>query len=349
MSTPTIPAGNLYMNATLYTGNSGTQSIVNGVAGQAFQPDFVWLKSRSNALDHGLNDSVRGVQKTLASNGTGAENYGGTGELTAFNSNGFTLVNSGSYQTNQSGYTYVGWNWKAGGTAVTNTSGSISSQVSANTTSGFSIVTFTGTGANATVGHGLGVAPQFIIVKNRTSSVPAWYCYNQYLDATIPQYYAIYLNLTNARDSAAAFWNNTAPTSSVFTVGTSSGVNGSTNAMVAYCWTPIAGYSAFGSYTGNASTDGPFIYTGFRPRFIMIKCSSDVTSWWIYDSSRNTYNAVDLGLLPNLTNADTSGYPLDFLSNGFKFRNSNGDFNGSGRTYIYAAFAENPFKYANAR
>jgi hypothetical protein len=159
----------------------------------------------------------------------------------------------------------------------------------------------------------------------------------------------LYLEQTAAATVDSGPFNSTFPSSTVITLGSSTDTNANTGTFVAYCWTPIAGYSAFGSYTGNASTDGPFIYTGFRPRFIMIKCSSNVTSWWIYDSSRNTYNAVDLGLLPNLTNADTSGYPLDFLSNGFKFRNLNGDFNGSGRTYIYMAFAENPFKYANAR
>jgi hypothetical protein len=350
MPTPTIPAGNLFMNATLYTGTGAVQSITNGVAGQSFQPDFVWMKRRNGAGDHNLFDSVRGVYKDLYTNSTSAETTY-TDSLTAFNSNGWSLGTdaSGNY-VNTSGQTMVGWNWKAGGTAVTNTSGTISSQVSANTTSGFSVVTYTGTGANATVGHGLGVAPQFIIVKNRTSSVPAWYCYNQYLDATSPQNYAIYLNLTNARDPATAFWNNTAPTSTVFTVGTSSGVNGSTNAMVAYCWTPIAGYSAFGSYTGNGSSDGPFVYTGFRPRFVMIKRSDSTSDWFMWDTSRSPYNAVSVELYADASAAEaSSGSNPDILSNGFKLRLSNSDRNASGGAYIYMAFAENPFKYSNAR
>jgi hypothetical protein len=345
MPTPTIPAGNLFMNATLYTGNSGTQSIVNGVAGQAFQPDFVWLKSRSNALDHGLNDSVRGVQKTLASNGTGAENYGGTGELTAFNSNGFTLVNSGSYQTNQSGYTYVAWQWKAGGTAVTNTSGSISSQVSANTTSGFSIVTYTGNGSTgATVGHGLGVTPAMIIVKKR-SSTGNWITYHT--STGINQY--LYLNSTSASATATPTWG---VSSTTFTLQQSySDYNDNGVTYVAYCWTPIAGYSAFGSYTGNGSADGSFVYLGFRPRFIMIKRSDTIANWTIRDTARNPYNSANLGLFPNLSIAEdsTSGREIDILSNGFKIRGTDSDLNTSSGTYTYACWAENPFKYSNAR
>jgi hypothetical protein len=351
MPTPTIPDGELFMNATLYTGNGGTQTITNGVAGQSFQPDFVWLKTRSTVQNHSLIDSVRGNTKILYSDLTNAE---GTfsGVLDSFNSNGFTLGSSAS--VNQNGTTFVGWQWKAGGAAVTNTAGTISSQVSANTTSGFSVVTYTGNGSGgATVGHGLGVAPQFIIVKNRADGSTNWYCYNQYLDATSPQNYTIYLSLTNARDAASVFWNNTAPTSSVFTIGSSSGVNGSGNAMVAYCWTPIAGYSAFGSYTGNGSTDGPFVYLGFRPRFVMIKASSISSEhWYIVDATRSPYNAAILYLSPDDSDAETSpgaAQFFDFLSNGFKLRVSGSYSNSSGATYIYMAFAENPFKYANAR
>jgi hypothetical protein len=367
MPTPTIPAGNLFMNATLYTGNSGTQSIVNGVAGQAFQPDFVWLKSRSNALDNGLYDSVRGIQKDLGSNSTGAENYGGTGELTAFNSNGFTLVNSGNYQTNQSGYTYVGWQWKAGGTATTIAVGSISSgvpsvasSVSANTTSGFSIVTWTGTSAvSATIGHGLGVAPKFVIIKQRTpANAGLLYDWNSY-HASLGADYFIGLNATGGATSytVADLWSRTNPSNTVITLGSSVGTgatgynvnNYSGTTYVAYCWAEIAGFSKFGSYTGNGSTDGPFIYTGFRPKFVLMKASSSTSNWTIIDTSRDTYNYTQYGLYPNLSNSESNPGAMDILSNGLKIRSTFTDVNGSGTTYIYMAFAENPFKYANAR
>jgi hypothetical protein len=346
MPTPTIPAGNLYFNATLWTGTDAILNITNGVAGQSFQPDFMWIKRRSTAGSaHVLIDTVRGLPYPLFSSTTGAQETAtaGTG-INSVNSNGFTLGTdiSTTGATNTASQTFVGWNWKAGGTAVSNTSGSITSSVSANTTSGFSVVTYTNVASGVqTVGHGLGVAPSMIFVKFR-STTSDWGVYHSAYGNTG----ALKLNTTGTPDVNSSWWNNTSPTSSVFTLGTQ--WNGTATA-VAYCWAPIAGYSAFGSYTGNGSDDGVFVYLGFRPRYIMVKCSSNATSWWVYDSSRNTYNAVDLGLIPNATNADTSGYPLDFLSNGIKFRNSNGDFNGSGRTYIYAAFAENPFKYANAR
>jgi hypothetical protein len=343
LPTPTIGAtasttANEYFDASLYTGNSGTQSITNS---GSMQPDFVWLKSRSNALDHGLFDSVRGVQNVLASNGTGAANYGGTGELTAFNSNGFTLVNSGSYQTNQSGYTYVAWQWRASNaTAVTNTAGTITSTVSANTTAGFSIVKINASGSSGSIGHGLGVAPSMIIGKN-TAGADDWYTYH----ASIGTGAFIRLNTTGAQASSASAYTNI--NSTTFTAG--SGVL-SNNAHIFYCFAQVAGYSAFGSYTGNGSTDGAFIFTGFRPKYIMMK-STSTESWELFDTSRSPYNqAVEL------LEADSSGAEntsstsaIDILSNGFKQRNTRAATNGSGTTYIYMAFAENPFKYANAR
>jgi hypothetical protein len=343
MSTPTIPAGNLFMNATLYTGNGSTQSITNGASGQSFQPDLVWCKIRSpNAYDHRLADSVRGVNLSLTSNNTNAEaSYSG---VTAFNSNGFTLGSSGT-GINESGSSFVGWQWKANGAAVSNTAGSITSQVSANTTSGFSVITYTGTGANATVGHGLGVAPSMIIVKKRSASGDDWVCYNSNLGNT--QF--IRLNTTAA---AATFnlWQNTTPTSSVFSISTDTSVNGSTATYVAYCWSQIAGYSAFGSYTGNGSADGPFVYTNFRPRFILIKrTDGGAGSWFMYDTSRNTYNAATTPLQANTSDAELTGRDIDVLSNGFKCRSTDGNINTSSGTYVYAAFAENPFKYSNAR
>ena len=337
----TIVAGNKQMDATTYTGTGASLSVVN--AG-GFQPDFVWTKPRSTAVGHTLFDSIRGVTNYLQSNTTGAEGTAAT-SLTAFNTNGFT-VNSDT-STGANGVTYVGWQWKAGGTAVTNTAGTISSQVSANTTSGFSIVTYTGNGTSgATVGHGLGVAPSVIFAKVRSRSGDSWHSYHSALGGT----QGILLNATNAASTDSGFWNNTNPSSTVITLGTYNTFSSQT--YVAYCFAQVAGYSAFGSYTGNGSTDGTFVFTGFRPRWILIKVSSGGTgSWILYDTARNTYNVSQNILYPNLSDAEatTSSANLDILSNGFKLRTSNADFNGSTFTYIYACFAENPFKYANAR
>ncbi len=347
MSTPTIPAGNLFMNATLYSGINATLTITNGITGQAMQPDFLWVKRRDTSGSHLLWDSVRGVTLGLNSDRAAAEQTatGGTG-LASFNSNGFTLGGdfSGTGSSNTNGATYVGWQWKANGTAVSNTAGTITSQVSANTTSGFSVVTFTGTGATGTVGHGLGVTPSFIIFKIRTAA----YCWSTYFTGmTVNQY--LLLNTTGSTATFSGQWN-TLPTSTVFGVGSGDlGSNQSGAPIVAYCWAPIAGYSAFGSYTGNGSTDGPFVYLGFRPRWVMIKRTDTTSNWYIIDTSRSTYNVMINVLSPNLSDAeDTGSTYADCLSNGFKIRTSAVS-NASGGTYIYAAFAENPFKYANAR
>jgi hypothetical protein len=342
MPTPTIPAGNLFMNATLYTGTGATQTITNGVAGQSFQPDFVWGKVRSTTEDNILYDSLRGAGYILSSNTTAAEINNVGFNLTSFNSNGFSLA-SGN-QINQSGQTNVAWQWKAGGAAVTNTAGTISSQVSANTTSGFSVVTYTHNGTNAaTVGHGLGVTPSFIINKQR-SAAASWRCYHVSLSAG----YNIQLNLNQAQSVAGDIFQ-TAPTSSVFTPGNGDSASGQT--MVAYCWAPIAGYSAFGSYVGNGVADGPFIYTGFRPRYYILKNITNAQSWSVQDTSRSPYNVGSAVLLPNSSSAELTGTDfVDILSNGFKIRHSSsGNNNNSGDTYVYACWAENPFKYANAR
>jgi hypothetical protein len=344
MPTPTIPAGNLFMNATTYTGNGATQTITNGVAGQAFQPDFVWIKSRSTTYDHALFDSVRGTNKRLYSDLTNAE-FTVTDLITSFNSNGFSLGSDGS--GNNNGTTYVGWNWKAGGTAVSNTSGSITSSVNANTTSGFSIVTYTGNltaAGTATVGHGLGVAPAMIIFKGR-NAVTSWPVFHTSLTSWN---YCCILDGTNAQINQTSNGSMSAPTSTVFSTNWTTGMNTNGTTEVAYCWAPIAGFSAFGSYTGNGSADGPFCYTGFRPRWIMIKRSDSTSSWYIIDTSINPYNEEKTTLYANLSNAEgVNANFLDGLSNGFKMRESGVAVNGA--TYIYAAFAENPFKYANAR
>jgi hypothetical protein len=352
-TTPTIPAGNLFMNATTYTGNGTSLAVTNGVAGQTFQPDFVWIKSRTTSgFEHELFDVNRGIYNYLSSNSTAAESNN-TATLTAFNSNGFT-VGAGGYN-NASGNNYVGWQWKAGGTAVSNTDGTITSSVSANQTSGFSVVTYTANGSTGTVGHGLsvlGVAPAMIIVKKRNAA-ERWCVFHT---STSNAY--IYLNETFAAETSNAqlrFGNNSAvvqPTSSVFTIGNSNDVNGTSGTYVAYCWAPIAGYSAFGSYTGNGSADGPFVYTGFRPKWVLTKRTDTGgagMNWIIIDTSRDTFNACDDVLRPNLSDAEVAYTTMDILSNGFKMRNTDFSINGSGATYIYAAFAETPLKFSNAR
>jgi hypothetical protein len=342
LPTSTIVKGNTVMDATLYTGNGGTQSITN-VAG--FKPDLVWNKQRSAVRYHDIYDSVRGVTAELSSNSTDQEQT--ISGVTAFNSNGFTLGSND--RSNVSAGTYVSWQWQAGqGSTSSNTNGTITSTVSVNASAGFSVVTYTGTGANATVGHGLGVAPQMMIFKIR-NAVDGWGVYH----VSIGNTQSLNFESSSAAATSNTYWNNTSPTSSVFSLGTWGRVNNTSNTYVAYCWTPIAGYSAFGSYTGNGSTDGPFVYTGFRPKFVMVKCSSSDLSggahWAIEDSSRSTYNAADAILYANLSNAEGSGEPVDFLSNGFKIRNTVARWNSSGATFIYMAFAESPFRNSLAR
>jgi hypothetical protein len=338
---PTIAEGGEYFNAVLYTGNGGTQS----VTGVGFQPDFVWIKNRQTTNPHKLVDAVRGAGISLSSNSTDAEGNE-SAYFTAFASDGFDLaLGGGGYNA---AYNYVAWNWKANGAGSSNTAGTISSTVSANTTAGFSVVTYTGTGSNATIGHGLGATPAFFVTKQR-SGAENWIVYHKNQNAS-PASGHLMLQSTAAFTSSSTVFNNTAPTSTVFSVGTAGGTNESGQTFVAYCFAPIAGYSAFGSYTGNGSTDGPFVFTGFRPAFVLIKCSSTTGNWIIWDSVRGTYNVIDsLRLYPNLSDAEGGGSDIDFLSNGFKFRNTNAAMNGSGSTYVYACFAENPMKLSLAR
>ena len=340
LPTSTIVKGNTVMDATLYTGTGASLSVTN--AG-AFKPDLVWVKGRSGATDHALYDSVRGTTKQLESNTTTAETTEATG-LTAFGTGGFTV--GALAQMNTSAATYVAWQWQAGqGTTSSNTSGTITSTVSVSTTAGFSVVTYTGTGSNATVGHGLGVAPKWIIVKTR-NAVDNWAVYHSSTGAT--QY--LQLNTTDASANSITLWNDTSPTSTVFSVGTNNDVNAGARTYVAYCWAEIAGFSKFGSYTGNGSADGPFVYLGFRPKYVMVKSSSNAAYWIIEDSTRNPSNVVNLELFPNDSLAETNASrSVDFLSNGFKLRHTDSTQNSSGWTYIYMAFAENPFKNALAR
>jgi hypothetical protein len=369
LPTPTIGATvatttNKYFDAKLWTGDAVTPKQV--VTGLAFQPDFIWTKTRSIATQHALYDAVRGVGsgKILLSNESNAEGgTGGTsdatyGYMSAINSDGFTTTKGSSdtnYFFNNSGETYVAWNWNAGGSTVTNTSGTISAQVRANPTAGFSIVTYTATaGDPITVGHGLGVAPNMFFVKSRSAAGTDWFVYHSSLGATKN----LRLNSYVAAATATNVWNDTAPTSSVITTSNAINTNGVT--YVAYCFAQIAGYSAFGSYTGTGSTDGPFVYCGFRPRWIMIKNSTfagtTTSNWFIRDTSRDTYNVANKHLWADLSVTESnasyaaSQYEnLDILSNGFKLKNNNGGTNRSGDTMIYAAFAEIPFKNSLAR
>ena len=349
MPTPTIPAGNLFMNATLLTGTGATVNVANGTAGQSFAPDLVWGKSRSLAYSHIIMDSIRGTGVTLFSNSTSGD-YVLTNAVTSFNSNGFTYGDDNTCNT--SGSTSVFWQWKAGGTAVSNTSGTITSSVSANTTSGFSVITYTGNGtAGATIGHGLGVAPKMVIVKSRSITSPnyGWQVQHASLGATK----FIVLNSTGTAITSTGMWNDTAPTSSVITLGNDWDVNKSGATYVAYCWTPIVGYSAIGKYTGNGNSIGPFVPTGFRPKFIMVKRSDSAADWQIIDTPRQPYNnSINNQLRPNSTATEsTSGsYYIDIFSNGFiDMTGASTNWNTNTGTYIYMAFAENPFKYANAR
>jgi len=307
-----------------------------------FAPDWVWIKSRTNADTQILFDRVRGANKRLSSSGTSAESTT-SDELTAFNSDGYTL-GTGS-NVNRSGNNYVSWNWKAGtGQGSSNTDGSINTTyTSVNTTAGFSISKFTGTGANATVGHGLGAVPKMIIVKNLIDTEP-WVVYHAGIDATAPQDYHLRLNTTDARVNEAEVWNDTAPTSSVFSLGSSGAPNGSGDATIAYCFADVTGYSKFGSYVGNGNADGTFVYTGFKPAWVMVKNANNSSAdWTMFDVKRNTYNIMDKRLRANLNNAEDAplGF-IDFTSNGFKWRTDSFAVNGSGNTHVFMAFAEQP-------
>ena len=347
LNTQNLPAvsianGANHMAASLFTGNNQpNESVLNSYNSVGFKPDFVWMKSRSNSQSNYLVDSVRGGSSLLRSDTAGAESTGSVW-IQSFDASGFTATNN----VISNGYTYVGWQWKAGGTAVTNTAGSITSSVSANPTAGFSVVTFTNvptTNAAYTIGHGLGVAPSFYIIKAR-SYAGNWDCYH----ASLGNASDIRLNLTNAVVTPYGGWQNTSPTSSVFTINGSYFSTSTSDTFVAYCFAAIPGYSAFGSYTGNGSSDGPFVYCGFRPRFVLIKRTDAAGSWVIDDSSRDPYNVAGNTLFPNSSAAESaSNVLMDMVANGFKMRGVN--VNDSGGTFIYAAFAENPFKYSLAR
>ena len=329
-----------FFNTKLYTGNDGTQS----VTGVGFKPDWIWIKTRAQSNNSTVFDIVRGVTKRLRINQSNAENT--SSGVTSFNSDGFTV---GSDSAGNSG-TMVAWNWKAG-TSFTNDAsgtgiGTIDSAGSFNDTSGFSIVTYTGNGSSgASVKHGMNQKPAMLIVKDRDASNEGWLVYHQKLGAT--KY--LRLNETGAAASGSAYWNNTLPTSSVFTIGNNDVINKSGDDYVGYCFAEKPGYSKFGEYRGNSSDDGTFVYTGFKTAFVIFRRSSASSSNWVMqDNKRVNFstgtNENSYSLKSNTDAAEvTNESEIDLLSNGFKFRNAITDNNADGSDYIYMAFAENPF------
>ena len=335
--TPTIIMPTDYFNSVLYNGTGSSQSIT----GVGFQPDFVIVKSRSNATSNYVYDAVRGAGNRIVTDATATETS--ISGVTAFNSDGFTVGTEAG--NNGSGRTFVGWCWKANGSGSSNTDGTITSTVSADTAAGISVVEYTGNAtAGSTIGHGLGVAPDVIAIK-ALQDLTNWYVYYSVLGEAQRMGW----NTTAAAASDTNFLNNTAPTSSVFEVGGGGvGTNYSGHSHVAYCFAEVEGFSKFGTYTGNGSTDGPFIYTGFKPAYVVVKRTNSTSSWFIKDNKRNPYNVTDATLLTNSTNAEATSNAIDVVSNGFKIRNSDTS-NLNGSTFIFMAFAEYPFKYGLAR
>jgi len=337
MAYTTVNKSTDYFNTKLYTGNGSA----NAITGVGFQPDWTWIKSRDYSDSHSVYDAVRGVTKRIRPNHTNAEQTLAN-SLTAFGSDGFTVGSDG--QDNSNGNTYASWNWKANGAGSSNTNGSITSTVSANTTSGFSIVKYTGTGSNATVGHGLGSAsPKMILFKN-TNSIRNWGVYHGSLSD--PDNY-LALNTTGAETTGYNFSNDTRPTNSLFSVGNMTGNNGSSQEYIAYCFAEKTGYSKIGKYTGNGNADGTFVYTGFKPAWLMVFAyQAGNENWIMVDNKRDGFNVENEQLFPNTSGAEESNDEVDLLSNGFKLRRNNTRMNGS-IPYIYMAFAEAPLVGSN--
>jgi hypothetical protein len=339
MAYTTIDDPSAYFTITLYTGDGNdNRAITNSANSGNFQPDWLWYKERSSTSSHRVFDSSRGASKRLEPDVTNAEATD-TSNHKSFDTNGFTVGTSGS--TNANGDTYVAWQWKVnGGTTASNTDGSITSTVQANTTAGFSIVTYTGTGSNATIGHGLGVAPSWVLCKDRDGT-GVWVTWQN----TLAGNQALELQSTNAVADEPTSWNSTVPSSTVFSVGTRGGTNASSRNFVAYCFAEKQGYSKFGKYTGNGSADGPFIYTGFKPAWVMIKRTDSIGDWNMVDTTRDTSNTgTNSYLYSQVSDAEQTGSAgFDILSNGFKNRNTHSRANANGGTYIYISFASSPF------
>ncbi len=333
-----------YFNTKLYTGNGTTGHAITGVG---FQPDWLWIKERSSTSSHFIYDAIRGVNVKLSSNTSDADSTVAD-SMTSFDSDGFTVGNNGA--TNENGQTVASWNFKANGTGSANTDGSTNTTVSANTTSGFSIVKWTGNGSATTLGHGLGSVPQVVFVKT-LDRAENWVVYHVGNDATAPEDKSLRLDGTNAVQDNNTHFNDTAPTSSVFSVGASNGVNPSGEEIIAYCFAEKTGYSKFGSYvgTGNAS-ESPFIYTGFSPSFVLIKEITNANNWMIYDNKRSPFNVVDDFISPDISDAETTGNAnnsMDMLSNGFKLKGTGSATNRSGSTFVFMAFAAEPLVGTN--
>jgi len=345
---PSVLRPQKHFDTSIWTGNATSRDIT----GLEFKPDLVWIKSRSGAYHHGLFDVIRGANKVVKSSDIAVEATW-TQQLMSFNDGGFSLgdnSDSGNYANINTG-NYVAWSWKAGGAGVSNSDGSITSTVSANTEAGFSIVTYTGTGSNATVGHGLNEAPQVLFVKTR-SSADHWAVYHRSLGNTK----IIYLNLANTPATSSNYWNNTTPTSTVFSIGNDNKTGKSGDNYVAYCWHEVPGYSKIGGYTGNGNSNGTYVHLGFRPACIIIKNTTTNTSWVIYDNKRSPTNVVDEVLFPNGTSVSgtTGDNEVDFLAKGFKYRAAANKVNSGSKDYVYMAFAEQPNptpfdSFANAR
>ena len=336
MAYTTINKSTDYFNTKLYAGNSGT----NNITGVGFQPDWTWIKKRNVTGSHSLFDAVRGVTKLISTNSNGAESTL-SGGLTSFDSDGFTVGSDSDVNQNL----LVSWNWKAGGgQGSSNTDGSINTTyTSVNTTAGFSISLYTGSGSAATIGHGLGAAPEIVIIKC-TTHTENWVMYHKRLNSSGAGTY-IFPN-TNAAaggsGSNTSYFNNTAPTSSVFSVGNDGGTNSSGKTYVAYCFKEKTGYSKFGSYTGNGADDGTFVYTGFKPAFILVKVTGAADNWTLWDNKRGLTNVVKpmLRAETNQVESNSGSYQVDILSNGFKWRSNDSKINGNGSNYIYMAFGQ---------
>ena len=327
-----------YFNTVLWTGNGNTGLAITGVD---FKPDITWIKERNQTRGHVLFDVVRGATYQFNPN-SNATNVAVAESLKTFDTDGFTVGNATS--VNQNSYLYVGWNWLASNSTASNTAGSINSTVSVNTTSGCSIVSYSANNtAGATVGHGLGAVPKMILVKESTGSVNDWTVYHVTQGNTTRGI----LNETNVWGSNAA-WNNTTPTSSLFTIGSGSVVNRTGSTYMAYCFAEKQGFSKFGSYTGNGNADGTFVYLGFKPAWFMVKRTDSADGWGMFDNKRDPQNQVGGRIWANESSAESTGQAMDFLSNGFKIRATNAYWNASGGSYIYMAFAENPFVTSTA-
>ncbi len=337
MAYTTINKSTDYFNTKLYTGNASTPTNITGVG---FQPDWVWIKNRSASENHILADVVRGANKLLESNTSDAE-LSDSNYIKAFQSDGFQIGSEGAVNGNSNGI--VSWNWKAGGgQGSSNTAGSINTTyTSVNTTAGFSISSYTGNGsAGATVGHGLGAVPKMMIIKQYSSNggTENWYVYH----ASLGNNKDLLLNLTNDSSNTVTTWNNTTPSSTLFTLGSGDGVNNNTVSYIAYCFAEKTGYSKFGSYVGNGNADGTFVYTGFKPAFVMVKQTNTARYWSMFDNKRDGFNPTNRPLFPNASDqeSDSVNYYHDILSNGFKWRTNSNIMNESGGSYIYMAFGQ---------